>query len=124
MTIDEPCIILPDEVSMDDLKLLIDFVYRGEIKFIISQISSLSKLAQMLGIPGLPGFTEVVWINNLMLAIKNSILLYLRFLLKTTMAVTQTKLTTKSLGLMYALLKRVLTRTQLILLIQREMKIP
>lgn len=60
VTVDEPCIILPDEVSMDDLKLLIDFVYRGEIKFLISQISSLSKLAQMLGIPGLPGFTEVV----------------------------------------------------------------
>jgi BTB/POZ domain len=60
VTVDEPCIILPDEVSMDDLKLLIDFVYRGEIKFLISQIASLSKLAQMLGIPGLPGFTEVV----------------------------------------------------------------
>lgn len=60
VSVDEPCIILPDEVSMDDLKLLIDFVYRGEIKFLITQISSLSKLAQMLGIPGLPGFTEVV----------------------------------------------------------------
>jgi len=58
--VDEPCIILPPEVSMEDLKLLVDFIYRGEIRFLMNQLASLSKLAQMLGIPGLPGFTEAV----------------------------------------------------------------
>ncbi|XP_059475290.1 uncharacterized protein LOC132196560 isoform X2 [Neocloeon triangulifer] len=55
----EPCIILPSEVKIEELKLLVDFIYRGEIRFMMSQLPSLSKLAQMLGIPGLPGFTEV-----------------------------------------------------------------
>jgi hypothetical protein len=55
----EPCIILPEDVSIEDLKLLVDFIYRGEIRFMMSQLASLSKLAEMLGIPGLPGFTGV-----------------------------------------------------------------
>ncbi|XP_065348305.1 uncharacterized protein LOC135944953 [Cloeon dipterum] len=60
ISVPDPCIILPSDVNIEELSILIEFLYRGEIKLSVGQLPSLSRLAQMLGIPGLPGFTDAV----------------------------------------------------------------
>lgn len=47
-----PCIILPD-VEMKELRAIIEFIYRGEISFLINQLPSLLSVAELLGIHGL-----------------------------------------------------------------------